>query len=148
MSRNYRLPVMNKIIITGNLTKDPELRKTISGIPVSNFRIASSRRFRDGTGQSKEEVCYVGVVAWNRLGEACYSYLHKGSSVLIEGELQSRSWEYDGLKRSVIEIRAHKIQFLDRHEQVENSYNDDSYDDGDENDNYEEEDLSSGKGNC
>ena len=89
MPRNYRLPCLNKVVIVGNLTKDPELRKTASGTPVSNFRIASSRRFRDGTGQSKEEVCYIGVVAWNRLADACYDYFRKGSSVLIEGELLS-----------------------------------------------------------
>lgn len=142
MPRNYRLPCLNKVVIVGNLTKDPELRKTAnSSTPVSNFRIASSRRFRDSAGQSKEEVCYVGVVAWNRLADACYDYLRKGSSVMIEGELQSRNWENDdGSKRSMVEIRAHKIQFLDRQEQQpEEEYNDD--------DDYEEEDLSSGVGN-
>lgn len=138
MSRNYRLPCLNKVVIVGNLTKDPELRKTANGTPVSNFRIASSRRFRDGTGQSKEEVCYIGVVAWNRLADACYDYLRKGSSVLIEGELQSRNWENDdGSKRSMVEIHAHKVQFLDRREQQ--TEEDDFYE--------EEEDLSSGEGN-
>ncbi|OGJ96469.1 MAG: hypothetical protein A2487_20460, partial [Candidatus Raymondbacteria bacterium RifOxyC12_full_50_8] len=93
----------------------PELRKTNSGVPVVNFRIASSRRFRDSYGVWKEEVCYVGVVAWQKLAEACKDYLFKGSACFIEGELQSRSWETgDGAKRSMVEIHAHKIQFLDK----------------------------------
>lgn len=140
MPRNYRLPALNKVVIVGNLTKDPELRKTSNGTPVSNFRIASSRRFRDGAGQSKEEVCYVGVVTWNRLAEACYDYLRKGSSALIEGELQSRNWENeDGSKRSMIEIHAHKVQFLDRREQqTEEEYNED------DNNSYAEEDEGTG----
>jgi len=113
-----RLPTLNRVFIVGNLTKDPELRKTMNGTPVANFRIASSRRFRDSFGNQKEEVCYVGVVAWQRLAEACFDYLRKGSAVFVEGELQSRNWETeDGNKRSMIEIHAHKIQFLDRREQ-------------------------------
>ena len=110
-----RLPVLNRVFIVGNLTKDPELRKTNSGVSVINFRIASSRRFRDSAGNWKEEVCYVGIVAWQRLAEACKDRLFKGSAVFVEGELQSRTWETgDGGKRSMVEIHAHKIQFLDR----------------------------------
>jgi single-strand DNA-binding protein len=110
-----KLPTLNRVFIVGNLTKDPELRKTNSGVPVINFRIASSRRFKDSTGVWKEEVCYVGVVAWQRLAETCNDYLARGSAVFIEGELQSRSWETEeGNKRSMVEIHAHKIQFLDK----------------------------------
>lgn len=110
-----KLPTLNRVFIVGNLTKDPELRKTTNGTPVANFRIASSRRFRDSLGNQKEEVCYIGVVAWQRLAEACFDHLHKGSAVFVEGELQSRNWETeDGAKRSMIEIHAHKVQFLDR----------------------------------
>lgn len=123
-----KLPVLNRVLIVGNLTKDPELRQTTSGIPVANFRIAASRRFKDGAGMRKEDVCYVGVVTWQRLAEACGQYLHKGSAVLVEGELQSRSWETpDGNKRSMVEIHAHKVQFLDKRP-------DDSHEDGFEDD--------------
>lgn len=114
---NRKLPTINKILMVGNLTKDPELRYTQSGIPVINFRIAASRRFRDNTGEWKEDVCYIGVVAWQKLAENCAEYLKKGSAVFVEGELQSHSWEKeDGTRRSVVEIHAHRIQFLDRRE--------------------------------
>jgi single-strand DNA-binding protein len=110
-----KLPALNRVFIVGNLTRDPELRQTHSGASVANFRIAASRRFKDGFGNRKEEVCYVGVVAWQRLADACGAYLKKGSAVFIEGELQSRAWETeDGNKRSMVEIHAHKVQFLDR----------------------------------
>jgi single-strand DNA-binding protein len=110
-----KLPTLNRVFIVGNLTKDPELRRTNSGVPVVNFRIASSRRFKDSAGVWKEEVCYVGVVAWQKLAETCKEFLAKGSAVFVEGELQSRSWATeDGSKRSMVEIHAHKIQFLDK----------------------------------
>lgn len=114
---NRRLPMLNKILIIGNLTNDPELRYTQSGIAVLNFRIASNRRFRDSAGEWKEDVCYVGVVAWQRLAENCAEFLRKGSAVFVEGEMQSRSWEKeDGSRRSVVEIHAQRVQFLDRRE--------------------------------
>lgn len=114
---NRRLPMLNKILIIGNLTNDPELRYTQSGIAVLNFRIASNRRFRDSAGDWKEDVCYVGVVAWQRLAENCAEFLRKGSAVFVEGEIQSRSWEKeDGSRRSVVEIHAQRVQFLDRRE--------------------------------
>lgn len=84
---NRRLPMLNKILIIGNLTNDPELRYTQSGIAVLNFRIASNRRFRDSAGDWKEDVCYVGVVAWQRLAENCAEFLRKGSAVFVEGEI-------------------------------------------------------------
>jgi single-strand DNA-binding protein len=119
---NRRLPMLNKILIIGNLTNDPELRFTQSGIAVLNFRIASNRRFRDSAGEWKEDVCYVGVVAWQKLAENCAEFLRKGSAVFVEGEIQSRSWEKeDGSRRSVVEIHAQRVQFLDRREAVAGS---------------------------
>lgn len=110
-----RVPQINRVSISGNLVHEPELRKTNSGTPVANFRIASDRRFRDSSGEQKEETCFVGIIAWARLAESCANYLQKGSAVYIEGELQSRHWEDDsGMKRSMVEVRAHRIQFLDR----------------------------------
>jgi len=112
---DYRLPNLNKVIILGNLTKDPELKTTPSGTSVVNFRIASDRRFKNSAGEWKEDVCYVGVVAWHKVAESCGQYLNKGDAVLVEGELQSRSWETDkGEKRNILEIRAYRVQFLSR----------------------------------
>lgn len=115
-----RLPNLNRVMIVGNLTKDPELRATTTGVPVINFRIASNRRFKDNSGEWKEDVCYVGVVAWQKLAESCASKLKKGSAVYIEGELRSRTLDHDdGSKRSLVEIRAHHIQFLDKGDRPE-----------------------------
>jgi len=113
----YKMPDINTVIIAGNLTKDPVLRRTTNGTPVANFFIASNRRYRDNTGQWREDVCYVGVVAWYKLAESCFEYLRKGSAVLIDGELQSRNLRSaDGVLRNVVEIKARRIQFLDRKE--------------------------------
>jgi len=102
--------MLNKIIITGNLTKDPELRYTPQGKAVTTLRIASSRKYKD-----KEEICFVGAVVWGKCAENCNSYLKKGSPVFIEGRLQSRSWEgQDGKKQYATEIVAENIQFLNR----------------------------------
>jgi single-strand DNA-binding protein len=68
---NTKLPNLNKVLIVGNLVKDPELRYTTTGAPVVNFKIASNKKFRDGLGMQKEEVCYIGVVAWQKLAESC-----------------------------------------------------------------------------
>jgi single-strand DNA-binding protein len=112
---NTRLPHLNKVIIVGNLTKDPELRYTTTGVPVANFRIASNKKYKDNAGLNKEEVCFIGVVAWQKLAESCSKYLKKGSAVLVEGELRSRFKENgDGSKRNLIEIRAFQVQFLDK----------------------------------
>jgi single-strand DNA-binding protein len=115
-----RLPNLNRVMIVGNLTKDPELRSTTTGVPVVNFRIASNRRFKDNSGDWKEDVCYVGVVAWQKLAESCAARLKKGSAVYVEGELRSRTMDHDdGSRHSMVEIRAHHIQFLDKMERLE-----------------------------
>lgn len=107
------MPNLNKVFIIGNLTKDPELRYIPSGIAVVNLRIATNRRFRDKTGEQKEETCFITAVVWDKQAEACNQYLRKGNPVFVEGRLQSRSWEaQDGSKRNVIEIRAERVQFL------------------------------------
>lgn len=112
---DYKLPELNDIFIAGNLTKDPVFRQTSGGTPVVNFNIASNRRFRDKTDEWKEDVCYVGIVAWNRLAESCRDKLKKGSAVLVEGELQSRSFKSeDGSHRTIVEIKARRIQFLNK----------------------------------
>jgi single-strand DNA-binding protein len=112
---DYRMPDINCVIIAGNLIKDPTFRKTHSEVPVTNFTIASNRKFKDSSGLIKEDVCFIGVVAWYKLAESCYENLRKGSAILVEGELQSRSWKNEeGFTRSTIEIKARRIQFLNR----------------------------------
>ncbi|MDP8266326.1 MAG: single-stranded DNA-binding protein [Candidatus Aceula meridiana] len=105
---------LNKVFLIGNLTKDPELRYTPNGVGVVNLRVAVNRKFRDrSSGELKEETCFVTTTAWDKQAEACNQYLAKGSPVFVEGTLQSRSWEAnDGQKRSTIEIRAERVQFL------------------------------------
>jgi len=103
----------NKVVLIGNLTKDPELRYTPQGTAVVNLRLAVNRRYRDKNQELKEEVCFVTAVVWNKQAETCNQYLHKGSPILVEGRLQSRSWEDNsGQKRSVLEVRAERVQFL------------------------------------
>ena len=110
-----KMPELNSIMIAGNLTKDPVFRQTTNGTPVVNFSIASNRKYRDGNNQWQEEVCYVGVVAWNRLAESCTNRLKKGSAVFIDGELQSHLFRNeDGPSRNVVEIKARRIQFLNK----------------------------------
>jgi len=103
----------NKVLLIGNLTKDPELRYTPQGTAVVNLRLAVNRRFRDKNQELKEETCFVTAVVWNKQAETCNQYLHKGSPIFVEGRLQSRSWEDNsGQKRNVIEVRAERVQFL------------------------------------
>lgn len=109
------MPELNSVIIAGNLTKDPIFRQTTNGTPVVNFSVASNRRFRDKNDEWKEDVCYVGIVAWNRLAESCRDKLKKGNAVLVDGELQSRTFKTeDGSNRTIVEIKARRIQFLNK----------------------------------
>jgi single-strand DNA-binding protein len=113
----YRVPQINSIHITGNLTGDPDLRYTPEGQPVCNFNIASSRRYRDkDTGEWKDaSPTFIRVVTWRQLAERMGERLHKGHAVYVEGFLQSRSWETsDGQKRSAIEIQALRVQHLNK----------------------------------
>lgn len=104
---------LNKVLLIGNLTKDPELRYTPNGTAVTNLRIAVNRRFKDRTGELKEDTCFVTVTAWDKQAEICNQYLQKGRQIFVEGILQSRSWETtDKQKRSTIDVRAERIQFL------------------------------------
>jgi len=103
----------NKVLLIGNLTKDPELRYTPQGTAVVNLRLAVNRRFRNKNQELKEEVCFITAVVWDKQAETCNQYLHKGSPVFVEGRLQSRAFEdKSGQKRNVIEVRAERVQFL------------------------------------
>lgn len=104
---------LNKVLLIGNLTKDPELRYTPQGTAVANLRMAINRKFKDRNQEIKEEVCFITAVVWDKQAETCNQYLHKGSPLFVEGRLQSRSWEDNaGQKRNVIEVRAERVQFL------------------------------------
>ncbi|HTY08819.1 MAG TPA: single-stranded DNA-binding protein [Candidatus Edwardsbacteria bacterium] len=110
-----RLAELNRVYMIGRLTKDPEVRQTTNGTPVANFTIALNRRYKNASGEWKDETTFVGVVVWQKLAELCKQYLTKGRAVLVEGKLQSHSWETeDGQKRSVLEVRADRVEFLDR----------------------------------
>ncbi len=110
-----RLGYLNSVILIGRLVADPELRYTQKGAPVCDFRIASSRRYKNReTGEQQEETLFINIVAWRRQAEIANDFLKKGSAVLIEGQLRSRQWETNqGEKRTTIEIVARRIQFLD-----------------------------------
>jgi single-strand DNA-binding protein len=109
---------LNKVLLIGNLTRDPELRYTPQGTAVANLRLAVNRRFKSKTNELKEETCFITAVVWNKMAESCNQFLHKGSPVFIEGRLQSRSWEdtASGKNRTVIEVRAERVQFLGKAE--------------------------------
>ena len=112
---DLKMPEINYVIVAGNLTKDPIFRQTTNNTPVVNFSIASNRKYKDSSNQWQEDVCYVGIVAWNKLAESCRDRLKKGSAVLVDGELQSRSWKSEeGHNRSIVEIKARRIQFLNK----------------------------------
>lgn len=103
----------SKAIITGNLTRDPELRTTTSGSNVCSFSVAVNRTYKGTDGENKEEVSYIDCVAWGKLGEVIAQYAKKGSSVLVSGRLNQRSFEgKDGVKRSRTEIVAEDFNFI------------------------------------
>lgn len=97
----------NRVILAGNLTRDPELRFTNGGIPVCGFGLAVNRVF-----SKSEEVDFFNVSAWRDLGERVANYMKKGSPVLVEGRLQYRSWEQEGVKRSAVDVIADRVEFL------------------------------------
>jgi len=112
---DLRMPDLNYVIIAGNLTRDPSFRKTTNGTPVTNFWLASNRKFKDNNDQWRDSVCYVSVVAWYKLAENCADNLRKGCAVIVEGELQSRNIRAEnGRDRNLVEIKAKRIQFLNK----------------------------------
>ena len=109
---------MNKCMLIGNLTKDPELSTTSSGIAVCRFSIAVSRRFANAGGE--RETDFFNIIVWRSVGENCHKFLKKGSKVGIVGNIQSRSYDApDGTKRYVTEIVAEEVEFLSTRTQDE-----------------------------
>lgn len=122
---------MNKIIIIGNLGRDPELNYTPSGTAVTKFSVADSRRWRDKqSGEQREETTWFNIVAWNQLAETCNQYLHKGSKVYIEGRMTSRKYtDKDGNERTAWDVSALEMQMLDPKGQSQGSGSGGGYDD-------------------
>lgn len=104
---------VNKVILVGNLGRDPELKYTPSGAAVASFSIATTEKYKDRDGQFVEKTEWHNVVAWKQLAEICGKYLHKGKQVYIEGKLQTRKWQdRDGNDRYTTEIVAEQMQML------------------------------------
>jgi single-strand DNA-binding protein len=107
----------NKIMVIGNLGRDPEMRYTPQGTPVTTFSIATNRVSTDAAGERREETEWFTVIAWRQLAELCNQYLSKGRRAFVEGRLRSRTWEgNDGRPHFVNEIIADQVRFLDRAE--------------------------------
>ena len=103
----------NRVIMVGNLTRDPELRHLDSGTAVATLRLASSRSYTTRDGERREDTCFIDVSVWDRMAENCCQYLGKGSQVLVDGRLTYEQWETEtGEKRSTYRIRAQTVQFL------------------------------------
>lgn len=104
---------LNQVTLMGNLTRDPELRQTPNGQNVTSFSLALNRAYKDASGEWKEVTDYIDIVCWGPLAERVAQYLSKGRRCLVQGRLQSRSWEQDGQKRSKVEVLANDVTFLD-----------------------------------
>ncbi|OGV67856.1 MAG: hypothetical protein A2498_02405 [Lentisphaerae bacterium RIFOXYC12_FULL_60_16] len=103
---------LNRVLLMGNLTRDPEIRFKPGNTAVGDLRLAVSRKFKTTDGTDREEVCYVTVVVWGRQAETCGEYLSKGSPILVEGRLQYDEWEKDGQKQNRLRVVAERVQFL------------------------------------
>jgi single-strand DNA-binding protein len=106
---------LNKVLIIGNLGRDPEMRYMADGTAMTKFSVAASRNFSGTDGERREETEWFNVVAWRKLAEQCSQFLQKGRKVYVEGRLQTRSWDDEnGQKRYMTEVVAERVLFLDR----------------------------------
>lgn len=105
----------NRVVLMGNLTRDPELRQIPSGVAVADLGLAASEIYKNRDGEQVETTCFVDVEAWGRQAETCNEYLSKGSPVLVEGRLRFNRWETpEGQVRTKLRVRADRVQFLGR----------------------------------
>lgn len=108
---------LNKVMLIGNLGRDPETRHTPSGTPVANFTLATNESFNDKSGNRQDRTEWHRIVAWGKLAEICGQYLNKGKQVYIEGRLQTRQWEdQQGQRRQTTEVVANNMIMLSRGE--------------------------------
>lgn len=112
----------NRIILIGNLTKDPELRFTPQGTPVANFRIAVNSRYKQAD-ELREETLFIDIVVLGKQAESCSQYLSKGRPVLVEGRLKERKWESEGQQKSKFEVIAQNVRFLSKREPSGQTFN-------------------------
>jgi single-strand DNA-binding protein len=112
--------VYNKIILIGNLTKDPELRYTPQGTPVTSFRLAVNSKYKQ-SDEIKQETMFIDNVVFGKQAESCSKFLSKGSPVLVEGRLQERRWESNGQQKSKFEVIAQTVRFLSRRGSVQDA---------------------------
>lgn len=106
---------LNKVFMVGNLARDPDLRHTPSGTPVTEFRLAVSDSYTTSNGEKHDRTCFIDVVSWRKLAESCAEYLKKGSPVFVEGRLEQDTWTTnDGQRRSRIRVVAYSVQFIRR----------------------------------
>ena len=112
--KNLRMPDINRVQIAGNLTRDPELRYLATGTPICEFGIAVSRRFKDKSGETREDTIFVDVTAWSAAAEYIGTHVKKGYPVYVEGGLQMDQWEdkATGQKRTKLKVRADRVQQL------------------------------------
>ena len=116
--------MINQVILIGNLGADPEQRQANNGNAITNFSIATSRRWKDKDGQMQDETEWHRIVAFGRLGEICGQYLRKGSKIYIEGRIQTRQWDdRDGNKRYSTEIVAGEMKMLDSRQDISEQSN-------------------------
>ena len=114
---------INRVVLVGNLTRDPELRHTPSGAPVCSLRLAVNTRRKDESGQWTDKPNYFDITVWGQQGENCAQYLAKGRPVAIDGRLEWREWDaQDGSKRQAVEVIAESVQFLGGRQDGESSY--------------------------
>ena len=103
--------MLNKIISIGNLTKDPDVRYTTTGMPVTTMRIAVTSKYKQGD-EVKDDTLFIDTVVFGRQAESCGQYLSKGNPIVVDGRLRERRWETDGTQRSKFEVIANNIKFL------------------------------------
>jgi single-strand DNA-binding protein len=122
---------LNKVMVIGHLGRDPEMRYTPSGRPVTTFTVAVSRTWNTADGERRSETEWFNIVAWGNLAEICKQYLHKGQQVYIEGRLQTRHWEdKEGQKRTNVEVVANEMMMLgDRRDNSKGAQESDKDDD-------------------
>lgn len=118
---------LNKVMLIGNLTRDPEMRYTPSGAAVCTFGIATNRYYVASDGQKKEETEFIKIVSWNKLAELCSQLLVKGRKVYVEGRMQTRSWETpDGQNRQTTEVVIDDMRILDAKKDFEGPVDEDA----------------------
>ena len=114
------MPSFNRVIVMGNLTRDPDVREVgMNAVKVCRFSLAINERRKDRSGNVIDMPTFVDVDAWDKLGELCGQYLVKGSSILVEGRLQMDTWEKDGIKHQKLKVRANTIKFLPKGERLQ-----------------------------